>query len=144
MADKEKLMNSLSKHLPPQEVKQNTQIAKVDDSKDVSDDYDKSRKTYYNLIDRGEQALEGMMDLAAESEHPRAYEVLSGMMKNMADITDKLMELQKRKDDLINNQKEEKPQSGMTQNNVFVGSTSDLQRMLLNNNADVIDVDTDK
>lgn len=144
MADKEKLMNSLSKHLPPQEVKQNTQIAKVDESKDVSDDYDKSRKTYYNLIDRGEQALEGMMDLAAESEHPRAYEVLSGMMKNMADITDKLMELQKRKDDLINNQKEEKPQSGMTQNNVFVGSTSDLQRMLLNNNADVIDVDTDK
>lgn len=144
MADKEKLMNSLSKHLPPQEVKQNTQIAKVDEKKDVSDDYDKSRKTYYNLIDRGEQALEGMMDLAAESEHPRAYEVLSGMMKNMADITDKLMELQKRKDDLINNQKEEKPQSGMTQNNVFVGSTSDLQRMLLNNNADVIDVDTDK
>lgn len=144
MADKEKMMQSLSKHLPPQEVKQNTQIAKVDDNEDVSNDYEKSRKTYYNLIDRGEQALEGMMDLAAESEHPRAYEVLSGMMKNMADITDKLMELQKRKDDLINKAKEEKPKGGMTQNNVFVGSTSDLQRMLLKKDADVIDVDTDE
>lgn len=143
MSDKNKMLDSLSKNLPERAQKQ--EIAEVKPNKDIADDYEKSRSTYYNLIDRGEQALEGMMDLAAESEHPRAYEVLSGMMKNMADITDKLMELQKRKDDLIEREKKSQPPAGgMTQNNVFVGSTTDLQRMLLKNNSDVIDVDSDE
>lgn len=143
MSDKNKMLDSLSKNLPERAQKQ--EVAQVKPNKDITDDYEKSRATYYNLIDRGEQALEGMMDLAAESEHPRAYEVLSGMMKNMADITDKLMELQKRKDDLIEREKKNQPPAGgMTQNNVFVGSTTDLQRMLLKNNADVIDVDSDE
>ena len=144
MSDKNKMMDSLSKHLPERPVQSNQQVANVEQNKDISDDYEFSRDTYRRLIDRGEQALDGMMDLAAESEHPRAYEVLSGMMKNMADVTDKLMELQKRKKDLINSEQKDKPAGGMTQNNVFVGSTTDLQRMLLKNNADVIDVDTDE
>ena len=68
----------------------------------------------------------------------------SGMLKNMADATDKLMDLQKKKRDLSDEPKKEQP-NGITQNNVFVGSTTDLQRMILNQKSEIIDVDsTDK
>lgn len=137
MVDKSKMMQSLSKNLP--QSKQAVQIP--EQNKDISDDYDYSRETYKGLIDKGEEALTGMMQLAAESEHPRAYEVLSGMMKNMADITDKLMDLQKKKKDLTKQEEEQAQPQGLTQNNVFVGSTTDLQRMLLKD-ADTIDVNT--
>jgi predicted nuclease with TOPRIM domain len=144
MVDKSKMMNSLAKNLPAE--KQSKAIAIPEQNKDINDDYEYSREKYKGIIDRGEEALEGMMQLAAESEHPRAYEVLSGMLKNMADVTDKLMDLQKKTHDLKTKKEEQNPApQGLTQNNVFVGSTTDLQRMLLDNNkSEVIDVDTDK
>jgi hypothetical protein len=142
MVDKSKMMDSLSKNLPAEKKPQH--IAIPEQNKDINDDYDYSREKYRGILDRGEEALEGMMQLAAESEHPRAYEVLSGMLKNMADVTDKLMDLQKKKKDLTKEEQSAAPQ-GMTQNNVFVGSTTDLQRMLLDNNkSEVIDVNTDE
>ena len=61
----------------------------------VSSDYDYSRETYYELIEKGKDALEMMIEVARESEHPRAYEVLSGMIKNLSDVNDKLMDLNK-------------------------------------------------
>ena len=64
---------------------------------DVDDDYDFARAKYYNLADKGDEAIELMMELARESEHPRAFEVLSNMMKQNAEIADRLMELQKKK-----------------------------------------------
>ena len=92
-------------------------------------DYEYSRDTYYDLIEKGRESLELMIEVARESEHPRAFEVLSGMIKGIADVNDKLMDLNKKQKELT---KEDKPaDSTTTNNNLFVGSTTDLQRMLL-------------
>ena len=97
---------------------------------DVDDDYDFARSKYYNLAEKGDEAIELMMELARESEHPRAFEVLSNMMKQNAEIADRLMELQKKKKEV--RLKDSKGLPGkLTQNNVYVGSSTDLQRMLL-------------
>ena len=104
---------------------------------DIQSDYDYSRSTYRNLIETGHEALEGMIEVAAESEHPRAYEVLSGMIKNIADITDKLMDLQKKREGLDPTHREEATPQSLTQNNVFVGSTAELQKMLIDGAKDV-------
>jgi|TARA_B110000259_G_scaffold78207_1_gene91683 hypothetical protein len=100
------------------------------DETNIKSDYDKSRETYYDLIEKGQDALSMMMEVARESEHPRAYEVLSGMIKNVADVNDKLMDLNKKNKDI---QKSDAPaieNTGTTNNNVFIGSSTDLQRML--------------
>jgi hypothetical protein len=140
MTDKSKLMDSLSKNLP--EKPQPKEVAIPEANRDIKDDYEYSRETYRNLIDQGQESLLGMMQLAAESEHPRAYEVLSTMMKNMADMTDKLMELQKKKKDLTQEEQAAEAKQTLTQNNVFVGTTTELQRMLLEGTEDIIDVET--
>ena len=74
--------------------------------------------------------MDVLAELARESEHPRAFEVLSQTIKNIGDTTEKLMNLQKQKKDLQKDEKEEAKR--VTNNNMFVGSTTDLQRMLLN------------
>ena len=102
----------------------------------IKGDYEYSRDTYYELLEKGKESLELMVEVARESEHPRAFEVLSNMMKNMADINDKLMDLNKKNKDI---NKEEVKQVANTTNNVFLGSTADLQR-LLNDEKDIIDV----
>lgn len=105
-------------------------------SDDIKDDYDFARAQYYKLADQGQEAIELMMDLARESEHPRAFEVLAGMLKQNADIADKLMELQKKKKEV---QKSDTPQldAPVTNNNLFVGSTTELQKMLAGKMKDV-------
>lgn len=99
------------------------------DDDNIKSDYDKSRETYYDLIEKGKDALSMMMEVARESEHPRAYEVLSGMIKNVADVNDKLMDLNKKNKD-INKTDVPALENATTNNNVFIGSTTDLQRML--------------
>lgn len=102
-------------------------------------DYDYSRATYYELIEKGKESLDLMIEVARESEHPRAFEVLSGLIKNLADTNDKLMDLNKKHKDVI---KEDLPQQKqITNNNVFLGSTTDLQK-LLRNEEKVIDADS--
>lgn len=92
-------------------------------------DYEYSRKVLYDLINKGTDALESMIEVARESEHPRAFEVLSGLIKNTADINDKLIDLNKKHKDISG--KDIPIQSdGATTNNLFIGSTTDLQRML--------------
>src|SRR6056300_75271 len=100
----------------------------IDDKKNFRDDYETSRDTYLELMETGKRGLDLMVDVARESEHPRAFEVLSGLIKNVADVNDKLMDLNKKHKDI--NTKEEKKAIGQTTNNLFVGSTTDLQRML--------------
>lgn len=107
------------------------------DEDKIKGDYEYSRDTYYELLEKGKESLELMVEVARESEHPRAFEVLSNMMKNMADINDKLMDLNKKNKDI--NREEVKQVASSTTNNVFLGSTADLQR-LLNDDKDVIDV----
>ena len=103
----------------------------------IKDDYEFSRATYKDLIRTGTSSLDVLAELARESEHPRAFEVLSKTIKDLGDTTEKLMKLQKDKDDLQTNSKEESRK--VTNNNVFVGSTTELQRFLLDD-SDVIDV----
>ena len=136
MDKKDKMVQSLEKNLPT--VKNNRPI-KID--KDVKDDYEFSRKTYKDLIYTGTRSMDVLAELARESEHPRAFEVLSQTIKNIGDTTEKLMALQKQKKDLQKDEKEEARQ--VTNNNMFVGSTTDLQRMLLNKD-NVIDAEVKK
>ena len=106
-------------------------------------DYEYSRETYYDLIEKGRESLELMIEVARESEHPRAFEVLSNMIKGIADVNDKLMDLNKKQKELT---RDETPANSpvVTNNNLFVGSTTDLQRMLLGaSDEKVIDQDED-
>ena len=117
-------------------------IRRKDTLPDITDDAEKdykyARAQLYSLIDKGQETLNGVMELAGESASPRAYEVAGQVLKSTADITDKLADLQKKMKDLD----EDKPKgpSTVTNNAVFVGSTSELQKMLkqeiLNNKED--------
>ena len=103
---------------------------------DAEKDYKYARAQLYSLIEKGQETLNGVMELAGESASPRAYEVAGQVLKSTADITDKLADLQKKMKDLD----EDKPNTPntVTNNAVFVGSTTELQKMLkqgiLNNN----------
>lgn len=108
----------------------------------VDDDFEYSRRTYYDLIEKGQGALEEMMEVAKQLEHPRAFEVVSGMIKNISDVNDRLMDLHKKKKD-YNKKDTPKSVDGTTNNNLFVGSTVELQRMLQDMNKEqdnVIDI----
>ena len=105
----------------------------------VEIDYEYSKRTYYDLIEKGQNALDDMIEVARNLEHPRAFEVVSGMIKNVSDVNDKLMDLNKKKKDYYK-QEVKQLEGGTTNNNLFEGSTTDLQRMLkdVNNNDNVI------
>jgi len=117
-------------------------MTEIVEKNDVTDDYNFARDQYYELASKGSEALDMMMEVAREMEHPRAFEVLSTMLKNNADIVDKMMDLQKKKVDLAKPQ--EKEQKALTQNNVFVGSTAELQKMLRGDGEKVIENDYDR
>jgi hypothetical protein len=101
-----------------------------DEDKNVKTDYEYSRDVYYDLIEKGKNALEDMIEVARESEHPRAFEVLAGLMKNTSDINGKLMDLNKKHKEINAAPAQQQVEGGTTNNNVFIGSTADLQRML--------------
>lgn len=108
--------------------------------KKIKDDYEYSRETYYEILEKGKESMELMIEVARESEHPRAFEVLSTMMKNMADVNDKLMDLNKKNKDI--NKEDDPKQLGNTTNNLFVGTTTDLQRLIQNEKNVVIDAES--
>ena len=105
----------------------------IHQSDENNPDANYSRANYYNLIEKGNEALDGILEVAKESQHPRAYEVAANMIKNLSDVTEKLMILQKQQKEL-NPQKAE--QQGPTNINVdkavFVGSTAELLKQLKN------------
>lgn len=99
-------------------------------------DFELVRRIKHGLLVKGEEALEDMIEVARATEHPRAYEVLSGMLKNVSDAGDSLIDIHKKKHDM---EKKDIPAiPSTTNNNVFVGSTTDLQRMLMKD-VDIID-----
>ena len=99
-------------------------------------DFELVRRIKHGLLVKGEEALEDMIEVARATEHPRAYEVLSGMLKNVSDAGDSLIDIHKKKHDM---EKKDTPViPSTTNNNVFVGSTTDLQRMLMKD-VDIID-----
>jgi len=100
----------------------------------IKSDYEYSRDTYYELLEKGKDSLETMMEVARESEHPRAFEVLSNMIKNLSDVNDKLMDLNKKNKDMEEPLKKVEHQ----QNNIFLGSTSELQKLLKEQNEEKV------
>ena len=104
-----------------------TEIKKLSDNKDLQNDYEYSRGQLYNLVEKGQEAINGILDVAQNSDHPRAYEVAGNLIKNVADITDKLVDLQGKMKDI--NQEKKQTTNNVT-NAMFVGSTSELQKML--------------
>ena len=101
---------------------------KIDEDKnDIDNDYENSRENYYNLIDKGNQAIEGILDIAKEGQHPRAYEVAGQLIGQVAQTVDKLQDLQKKLKDLKDLPKTANPN---IKNALFVGSTNELQKML--------------
>ena len=94
----------------------------------IQKDYEYTRGNLYSIIEKGQEAINGILELAQESEMPRAYEVAGQIIKNVADATDKLLDLQKKLKDV---EAEEKVKGPSTVNNaLFVGSTADLAKML--------------
>ena len=95
---------------------------------DVRKDYEYTRANLYSLIEKGQEAINGIMEVAEEGASPRAYEVAGQLIKSVADTTDKLIDLQKKLKDVEGDTK--KTTNNVTNNAVFVGSTSELQKML--------------
>jgi hypothetical protein len=90
-------------------------------------DYTYARENLYDVINKGQEALFDMLDVAKQSQHPRAYEVLSGLINTLVAANKDLLDLQKKKKELF---KEEKPDKTVTNNNLFVGSTAELQKLI--------------
>ena len=95
---------------------------------DIEKDYEYTRANLYSLIEKGQEAINGIMELAGEGGSPRAYEVAGQLIKSVADTTDKLIDLQKKLKDVQD--ETVKTTNNVTNNAVFVGSTSELQKML--------------
>ena len=106
-------------------------------SNDIEKDYDYTRGQLYSLIEKGQEAINGIMEVAGETASPRAYEVAGQLIKSVADTTDKLADLHKKIKDI--EEDNSKTQGNVTNNALFVGSTAELQKMLkdgmLNNNS---------
>ena len=114
----------------PQAVNTETEIINYPSSineNDLEEDYEYQRRQFYNLVEKGSNAIDGILELAKESEHPRTYEVAGQLIKNVAEVTEKLGDLQKKMKDL-----KELPNTAPKNvtNALFVGSTTDLQKML--------------
>jgi tetrahydromethanopterin S-methyltransferase subunit G len=117
-------------NIVPQDTVSETEIVKLeDDIKDIEKDYEYSREQLYNLIGKGQEAIDGIMDVARNSDHPRAYEVAFQGIKNIADMTDKLIDLQKKMKTMDEDSSTRKGPSTVN-NTMFIGSTAELQKFL--------------
>ena len=99
---------------------------------DIEKDYEYTRGNLYSIIEKGQEAINGILELAQESEMPRAYEVAGQLIKSVADATDKLMDLQKKLKDVNEEQESKGPTT--VNNALFVGSTAELQKLLKGQN----------
>lgn len=113
--------------LPEKVIKTTPKVPRPKENEDVDSDYKYSRENLYNLVERGQDAIDGILDLAREGEHPRAYEVAGQLIKNVGEVTEKLLQLQekmKKLKDVPN-----KAPKNVT-NALFVGSTTELNKLL--------------
>ena len=97
---------------------------------DIQKDYEYTRGNLYSIIEKGQEAINGILELAQESEMPRAYEVAGQLIKSVSDATDKLMDLQKKLKDVNEEQQQKGPST--VNNALFIGSTADLTKLLKN------------
>jgi len=122
----------------PSELQKHVEKSKAlrTDRDDVKQDYEVSRAQLHSLVMKGQEAVDGILDVARASDHPRAYEVAGQLIKNVGDVADKLIDLQGKMKEL---DKEDRKGPTNVTNAMFVGSTADLQKLLkkqkqLNNN----------
>ncbi|AOO15797.1 terminase small subunit [Cyanophage S-RIM12 isolate RW_01_0310] len=101
---------------------------KKTDSPDIKQDYETTRAALHMLVMKGQEAVDGILDVARASDHPRAYEVAATTIKSVADTADKLIDLQKKMKELDADEKKSSPST--VNNTMFIGSTADLQKML--------------
>lgn len=113
------------------EIRKATKVVKIPTAAEsMENDYKYSRETLYSLVERGQDAIDGILDLCKETEHPRAYEVAGQLIKTVGDTAEKLLDLQKKMKDLQNENEGVKTQH----NHLYVGSTSELQKFLKKEN----------
>ena len=115
---------------------ENPSVPRIEDTNksDIDNDYKYSRDNYYDLIQKGQEAIEGILEIAKEGQHPRAYEVAGQLITNVAQTVDKLQDLQKKLKDLKNLPK---TANQNIKNALFVGSTAELQKMLKRENENI-------
>ena len=123
----EEVVKETNKYLVPRD--QNGRFAERKGEQQI--DYKYTRNTLYGLVERGQDAIEGILDLAKESEHPRTYEVAGQLIKTVSETSEKLLQIQKMMDDL----EDDRPRNQTTNQNLFVGSTAELQKLLKKQNA---------
>lgn len=124
-----KLNNNLSDILDIEPVIEKKEVIVVDDKESIDDDAEFARQNIRGLIEKGNDAIDGILNVAKASDHPRAYEVAANMLKHLTDMNKDLMEIQKRKKDL--QPKESSPQGSINVDKaVFIGSTKELIKAL--------------
>ena len=127
--DKDDILASLEKNLPvlPKRIKSIVDQGQINNDTEIDVEY--SRQKMKELIDLSSEAINNMMSLAVETEHPRAFEVLSNMIKQSSDMSQDLIKLQKTRKD-ITQTKDDSERNNTTNNSIFVGSTRELQKFL--------------
>ena len=105
-------------------------IPRPKEKDDIDSDYKYSRENLYSLVERGQDAIDGIVQLAKDTDHPRAYEVAGNLIKNVGEVTEKLLQLQEKMKKL-NDEIVKTP--NRVENNLFVGSTADLQKLIKKN-----------
>ena len=135
----DKEYNKLDKtfNISPEVVEEEIEVVKPEKparltQDDITKDYEYTRGNLYSIIEKGQEAIDGFLELAQESEMPRAYEVAGQLIKSVSDATDKLMDLQKKLKDVNEEQETKGPTT--VNNALFVGSTADLQKLLKGQN----------
>ena len=126
----DKINDSLDIEVQAGEIVKETkqQLKQINKKDDPTADYEYTRGNLYSLIEKGQEAINGILELAQEGQQPRSYEVVGQLIKSVGDVSDKLIDLQQKMKDL---NKEEKSSSPTTVNNaLFVGSTAELQKLL--------------
>ena len=106
------------------------EVTVIPESADPQDDFEHGRENLYKLIEKGNEAIDGILSLAKESEHPRTYEVAGQLIKNVGEVTEKLLQLQEKMKKLG---EETKKAPNKVENNLFVGSTAELQKLIKKN-----------
>ena len=122
--------------ITPEVIEEKTEVVKPEKpdrltKDDITRDYEYTRGNLYSIIEKGQEAIDGILEIAQESEMPRAYEVAGQLIKSVSDATDKLIDLQKKLKDV--NEEEKKGPTNVT-NALFVGSTADLAKLIKQQN----------
>ena len=113
------------------DIKEKTAVVKLPDrTENVETDYRYARENLYNLVERGQDAIDGILELSKETEHPRAYEVAGQLIKTVGETAEKLIDLQSK----LKKLEGEEQKVGTQHNNLYVGSTSELQKFLKKKN----------